>query len=189
MLFLAAARDGPATSRRVLAAVKAEPGVSKKQLSERLGLSWRTVDHHVRRHVAEGRIATNNDGWQHQLFPADTAVAERPWLRHFHAEDSRGFLEALRDGAALNAATLGARFGMSRKAVLTRLNHLRADGIVEKFGQVRPQYRLREPFPGVPSVPPWDDGGEVESESALPTRHSSIHEDLQPATDKRLGRT
>lgn len=119
----------------IAALVQQTPGMTRKWLAGRLGLSWHGVGHHVRRLVVDGILLEHRSGRSIHVFHAQHGRERRATVLAFTHRHARSVFLALT--RPMRAADLARLLGLGRKSVSSALVHLRLHGLVERASDGR----------------------------------------------------
>ena len=144
MIFLAAmrdGRDGKATRKALMATIRERPGIHKAALCEASGLAWGTVHYHLR--VLERRkdIVIDSSLREARIFAAQVSPRQRAWIRVMSNPHGPRIMDELAPDRGQAVSELSERLGLSPKVVRTQLTRFHEEGLVEREGDHRPEYR------------------------------------------------
>ncbi len=131
MIFLAGARNGRETRRRIVEAVRKNPGVNKSDLARKLGHSWGTMSHHIQSLSRRGELRPFRDGRELLLFPPDIPGSQLRQLAALQGEAPVAILGFLRRNER-GIQELCTLVGKSRKVVRKILHDMDEAGLVAR---------------------------------------------------------
>ncbi|MGB1697353.1 MAG: winged helix-turn-helix transcriptional regulator [Thermoplasmatota archaeon] len=118
------------TQHRLLDAVLKDPGITKSELQEVLGIGWGTTDYHVRALENQRLIQKIRIAPRVHLFDAQTPEQKMAMMAALRLPMSKAFVDAMR--YPVRAQDLVDDTGASRQVVDRHLAHLTRSGVVER---------------------------------------------------------
>lgn len=144
-------RNGPRTRQEILNLVRDAQGLTKTELTARLGLAWGTVHHHLRVLVRERQLVQRRTlGWS-RYFTTDVGGVEFGLMPLLREDLVPALIERVRQNPGIGIQSLSADLGISRKIVRSRLERLVETGLLERSEHYRPRFYIRE-APGPPEA-------------------------------------
>lgn len=138
--FLAGIHDGRGNRQRIIAAIRADPGIHVSLLAKRVGLSWRTTLYHVVILQGQGVIDSDRKLRERRLFPTEVPALHRAWLSALRNDNAIEVLRLLAASPLQSIPDLSHRLGSSEKVVRRQVANLVNAGLVERHGHFRPTY-------------------------------------------------
>ncbi len=136
-------RNGPRTREEILNLVRATQGLTKTELTQRIGLAWGTVHYHLRvlyneRHL----IAKRHFGW-HRIYTADRASEEMRSMTFMRLPVVNEIVDRVCKHPGVGIQALSGQMGLSRMIVRRHLMRLVEIGILERSEHYRPRFFVR----------------------------------------------
>lgn len=130
------------TRERLLALVRASPGLHKSALCAESGLAWGTVDYHLRVLARKGLVTTHQAGRETRCFPGDLAPRQTAQMAALADGTGSRIAFVLRHCPGQGVGELSQQLGLSSKVVRLRLLRMVEEGMVERVGTHRPRYSI-----------------------------------------------
>lgn len=142
MMFLAHRRDGQDSRDRILAAVRAEPGIHVSELGRRLRLPWGTTRYHLAILQRRGAVELEKGGRERRAYPMGIPALQRTWLAALRGASAMDVLRLLLEDPRQSVPLLSRRMGASEKVVRRQVANLAHAGLLQRHGQMRAVYEL-----------------------------------------------
>ncbi len=143
MMFLAGTRNGRETRKRIVEAVRENPGVNKSDLARMLGHSWGTMSHHIQSLARRGDLRPFRDGRELLLFPPDIPGSRLRQLAAMQGDVPVEILQHL-TRSERGIQELCTLLGRSRKVVRRTLQDMDDAGLVGRGPGLHGKFFLRD---------------------------------------------
>jgi predicted transcriptional regulator len=139
-VFLAGRKDGDATRRRILDAVRKNPSINRNELADILGVHWNAIRYQVKQLDDDGHIHLEEVGWEKELFLPSVPLEHRRLISTLRDPDRSLIFDAILNQPGISSTDLQRQLEWGKKRTLTHLTHLQEHGLVAKRGLHRPRY-------------------------------------------------
>ncbi|MDE1882270.1 MAG: winged helix-turn-helix transcriptional regulator, partial [Euryarchaeota archaeon] len=112
------------TRRRIFEAVRANPGISARELQRALHLGWGQTAYHLDQLTRGGALRRERAGGRDRYFPQEMTWEDRKILLFLRSPAERVLLVEMLASPGLTFAELPSRVGLSRSTVSFHLRHM-----------------------------------------------------------------
>lgn len=146
-LFLAWKRgtsQGESVRARIVEIVRQSPGIYKSELARLSGLSWGSVNHHLRVLRRSGELVVDRRRALANVYPAGTSADHIRWIGLLGRPDNPDLVGYLRDHPGHGVQSMSQHYNISRKIIRRHLARLEEVGLVTRSEDYRPKFFLRD---------------------------------------------
>ncbi len=135
---------GDETRRRMLDFIHDNPGASKLELQDAVGMGWGTMIYNVDVLENLGRIQTYKDRGHVRLFDVDLSEEEVQFFCALRSKHSETIVARLSDEGRVQAYEVADDLGVSRKVIRRTMANMQRHGLLEREGRANVYYTLSD---------------------------------------------
>lgn len=122
---------GEPSRQTILAAVRADPGMSKSELRDATGIAWGALSHHLDRLETDGTLESFEWNGRHLVFPPDLPHNERLAVATLREPLSNQVLARLTDARPPSLRALAREMDVGRKVIRRIAANLESAGLLD----------------------------------------------------------
>lgn len=134
---------GETARARIQELVDKNPGIHKSKLSRLSGLSWGSINHHLKILRRAGNLVVQKQRHRAIIFPAGTPPELMRFIAMLGRPDRPDLVDYVRQNPGQGVQSMSRHYGVSRKIIRRHLAQLEDIGLIVRSEDYRPKFFAR----------------------------------------------